>query len=228
VHILVLLQVYFLTHGFKGSIGNGWLQKLQKAIADGRRASIVYRCGWKEGAKLRLRSGKNSYYIAAANVFSNGYLLASEGVACTRACVVLVVLSCAHNDSGFAALLLLPEMMGTVRLRYPNARLVCVGHSLGAHSCGMAGKIFRLLRLPGPRVIDNIIALDPAGPAFDSVVESRSLSLNWRLKRTDANFVYGLHTDIKDTSNSGQITTRVASLGHFGSPIPVGHLDVCE
>jgi hypothetical protein len=112
----------------------------------------------------------------------------------------------------------------------PTARLICVGHSLGAHSCGMAGKVLQKLGT-APRNLDNIIALDPAGPSFDSIAlstTSRPLAKNWRLKRSDANFVYGMHTDIKDTTAVGIASNLLGDLGHFGSPLPVGHLDVCE
>jgi hypothetical protein len=72
-----ILQIYFLTHGFKGGKDNKWLVALQTAIAGGGRAAAVYRCGWKEGAKFSKLAPKESYPKAAANIFSNGYNLAS-------------------------------------------------------------------------------------------------------------------------------------------------------
>ena len=38
----------------------------------------------------------------------------------------------------------------------------CVGHSLGSHTCGFAGKNFAKLGL----TLSRISALDPAGPLF--------------------------------------------------------------
>ena len=54
-----------------------------------------------------------------------------------------------------------------------------VGHSLGAHVCGFAGKRFN-----SSEKIGHITGLDPAGPGF-----SRN-----RLSPTDANLVVVIHT----------------------------------
>lgn len=71
-----------------------------------------------------------------------------------------------------------------------------VGHSLGAHIAGIAGKHV----LKGK--IDTIIGLDPAGPQF-------SLNLpNDRLNAGDANYVQVIHTDDK-----------------LGFPEPIGDAD---
>ena len=56
----------------------------------------------------------------------------------------------------------------------------CIGHSLGAHVCGFAGKT---------RILDGIIGLDPAGPIFnDNFIDGR-------LSKGDARFVQTLHVD---------------------------------
>lgn len=75
--------------------------------------------------------------------------------------------------------------------------LLIVGHSLGAHISGVAGK-----QLQNGR-IGVIIGLDPAGPLF---------SLNKVTKRladTDANYVQVIHTDG----------------GHLSIKHPIGHAD---
>lgn len=56
----------------------------------------------------------------------------------------------------------------------------CIGHSLGAHVCGFAGKVMKLKRISG---------LDPAGPLFGSR-EPRE-----RLDKDDAELVDVIHTD---------------------------------
>ena len=57
----------------------------------------------------------------------------------------------------------------------------CIGHSLGAHTCGYFGQDFKKL--------DSIIALDAAGPVFDRNTDSNKLS------KDDAKFVQAIHTN---------------------------------
>lgn len=63
-----------------------------------------------------------------------------------------------------------------------------VGHSLGAHVSGYAGKEYKLYK---PDMIDRISGIDPAGPCFINEVASQ------RLDSTDAKFVDVMHTDIQ-------------------------------
>lgn len=72
-----------------------------------------------------------------------------------------------------------------------------IGHSLGAHVAGAAGKIFkgRMSRITG---------LDPALPSFDHYKEA-----DQRLDQTDAQFVDIIHT-------------CAGTLGLFA---PIGHVD---
>ncbi len=55
----------------------------------------------------------------------------------------------------------------------------CIGHSLGSHVCGYAGKEMKLKRITG---------LDPAGPLFGQKSSER-------LDKSDAEFVDIIHTD---------------------------------
>lgn len=55
-----------------------------------------------------------------------------------------------------------------------------IGHSLGAHILGFAGKTY--FKNTGSKLY-NIIALDPAGPCF------REAEVKNRLDKTDATFV---------------------------------------
>ncbi|GFR59884.1 pancreatic lipase-related protein 2, partial [Elysia marginata] len=61
-----------------------------------------------------------------------------------------------------------------------------VGHSLGAHVCGIAGK--EIERLTGNK-IGRITGLDPAGPSFEDTAPTV------RLDKSDADFVSVIHTD---------------------------------
>ncbi|XP_054155647.1 pancreatic lipase-related protein 3-like [Oppia nitens] len=65
-----------------------------------------------------------------------------------------------------------------------NADFYLIGHSLGAHAVGFAGK-----RLVNPQV-SRITGLDPAGPGF------MLNNLQYRLSSTDASYVEAIHTDM--------------------------------
>ncbi|CAK1590752.1 unnamed protein product [Parnassius mnemosyne] len=80
------------------------------------------------------------------------------------------------------------------------SKIHMIGHSLGSHISGFAGKT--LARLTGRR-LGRISALDPAGPCFSHVAPEL------RLKNTDADFVDVIHTDS----------------GVYGLRDPIGHVD---
>ncbi|XP_026741662.1 pancreatic triacylglycerol lipase-like isoform X1 [Trichoplusia ni] len=65
-------------------------------------------------------------------------------------------------------------------------RIYIIGHSLGSHIAGVAGK--RVQELTGEQ-IGRITALDPAGPCFSNV------SASGRLDKTDAKYVDVIHTN---------------------------------
>ncbi|KAJ2938931.1 hypothetical protein O0L34_g17742 [Tuta absoluta] len=75
-----------------------------------------------------------------------------------------------------------------------------IGHSLGAHIAGFAGKTFT--RLTGKHV-GRISGLDPAGPCYGRIDE------DLRLHKSDAGYVDAMHTD-------GEV---------LGLLEPVGHVD---
>ncbi|XP_063819891.1 pancreatic triacylglycerol lipase-like [Pseudophryne corroboree] len=89
-------------------------------------------------------------------------------------------------------------------LGYHLSNVYLIGHSLGAHAAGEAGK-----RLPG---IPRISGMDPAGPYF------RDTPPEVRLDPTDADFVDAIHTD-------GSGFYSHLGLGGYGMLEPSGHLD---
>ncbi|KAF9420722.1 hypothetical protein HW555_003070 [Spodoptera exigua] len=80
------------------------------------------------------------------------------------------------------------------------SKIYIIGHSLGSHIAGIAGK--KVYEVTGKR-ISRITALDPAGPCFSNITDSG------RLARTDAEYVDVIH------SNAGIL----------GLKAPVGHKD---
>nr|KAI8754250.1 pancreatic triacylglycerol lipase-like isoform X1 [Biomphalaria glabrata] len=80
-----------------------------------------------------------------------------------------------------------------------------VGHSLGAHLFGYAGKeVFRLTN----QKVGRITGMDPAGPAFEGY------SSYVRIDSSDAQFVDIIHTDAEPLINAG-----------FGIRGSIGHVD---
>jgi pimeloyl-ACP methyl ester carboxylesterase len=65
-----------------------------------------------------------------------------------------------------------------------NTLVHCIGHSLGAHVCGFAGKNYAL----NGKKFFRISGLDPAGPLFSN-------DITQRLDRTDASVVDVYHTN---------------------------------
>ncbi|XP_049790166.1 phospholipase A1-like [Schistocerca nitens] len=79
------------------------------------------------------------------------------------------------------------------------SRITCVGHSLGAHICGMMSNHLS-------RRMDKIIGLDPARPLLDRFGDAA-----FRLTRDDARVVQVVHTNA----------------GALGEAAQTGHLDFC-
>ena len=71
----------------------------------------------------------------------------------------------------------------------------CIGHSLGAHICGLSGKL-----MDEETKWDRISGLDPAGPLFFRDAQAFDLHCSLctpasRLNGTDGNIVDVIHSD---------------------------------
>lgn len=85
----------------------------------------------------------------------------------------------------------------------PLSRIHLLGHSLGSHMVGQAGKsVYEKLKKKLPR----ITATDPAGPLFDSPILVPQQN---RLDKDDAIFLDVIHTDA----------------GNYGMHHSIGHVD---
>ncbi|XP_029155587.1 pancreatic triacylglycerol lipase-like [Nylanderia fulva] len=101
----------------------------------------------------------------------------------------------------------------TARLAYqliekgevPSSRMHCIGHSLGAHTCGYVGYT---LNTRYEYKLGRITGLDPAEPHFSNT------SPMVRLDPTDAVFVTAIHTDCNPFISGG-----------LGITQPVAHID---
>lgn len=89
-----------------------------------------------------------------------------------------------------------------LKINAPLERIHIIGHSLGAHAAGFAGKIIQNVT---EGKIRRITGLDPAGPMFEGFL----IDGNERLNNADAERVDVIHTDA----------------GIFGFAKPIGHID---
>ncbi|XP_053979275.1 pancreatic triacylglycerol lipase-like isoform X1 [Hylaeus volcanicus] len=85
------------------------------------------------------------------------------------------------------------------------AKMHCIGHSLGAHTCGYIGYF---MRHSYQHQLGRITGLDPAEPHFSNT------STMVRLDPTDATFVTAIHTDCNPFISGG-----------LGITQPVAHID---
>ena len=88
--------------------------------------------------------------------------------------------------------------------------LHCIGHSLGAHTCGFLSNAMEADTEYRGKKVDRITAMDPAGPNFYKTLllgTPINSPLDEKLDKTDAVLVDAIHTDT-DTLGT------VASLGH--------------
>ncbi|ODM97890.1 Pancreatic triacylglycerol lipase, partial [Orchesella cincta] len=104
----------------------------------------------------------------------------------------------------------LGEIITELRKMKPSAYIWGIGHSLGSHLLGLAGR-------SSPGAFDRITALDPAGP----FLETRNLNL--RLRRTDAAFCDVIHSD--GCTPETNANCWVAPNNHYGTLVPLGSID---
>ncbi|XP_043250444.1 pancreatic triacylglycerol lipase-like [Colletes gigas] len=86
-----------------------------------------------------------------------------------------------------------------------SSKIHCIGHSLGAHTCGYIGYF---MRRSYHHRLGRITGLDPAEPHFSNT------STMVRLDPTDATFVTAIHTDCNPFISGG-----------LGITQPVAHID---
>ena len=91
----------------------------------------------------------------------------------------------------------------------------CIGHSLGAHTCGSVGEGLRSPKLA------QISGLDPAGPGFNSLYSKTSN----RLDRGDATLVTVIHTKAGLLTTEGIGSIPLELTGFIGNSDYLGHYD---
>ena len=171
-------MIIFIIHGFLNNIKTQWMHTMKEAILWQKEKE-------KEQVIVVLVGWGNGagigtfYYQAAANTEAVGKWLGEVS----------------------------SRLMGLIRPRAGHKpRIWGVGHSLGAHVLGIAGR-------NSSKSFDRITGLDPAGPLFEKVHQDK------RLHKEDATMVDVIHTD-------GYSKQRVyIGVNHYGTLIPLGTID---
>lgn len=92
----------------------------------------------------------------------------------------------------------LGDILKEFHSRFPTIKIYCIGHSLGSHLMGVAGRTSKSLK--------RITGLDPAGVGFQNENTDKRLNPN------DADLVDVIHTDGNDVP-------------YFGTLVPLGKID---
>ncbi|XP_008545087.1 pancreatic triacylglycerol lipase [Microplitis demolitor] len=170
-------RTVFIVHGFKSSGRKNWVDRMDTAFRLWNDVNVVI-VDWGKYANTL------NYYKAAEHVMPVGHKIVkflSHVINATRD-------STMNNN--------LNELnWGPIHM---------VGHSLGAHICGIAANEFK--KISTLWNVTRITGLDPARPCF--------LRSNISLVKTDADFVDVIHTHGKPSSQFS-----------FGLQEPIGHVD---
>ncbi|XP_070571895.1 pancreatic lipase-related protein 2-like [Ptychodera flava] len=103
----------------------------------------------------------------------------------------------------------LGDVAKKIKVKKPGIKIHGVGHSLGAHLLGKAGR--------SSGVFSRITGLDPAGPDFEEPDGARDKMLS----KSDAEFVDVIHTNGYDEG----FWPNFYPVNHFGTLIPLGDVD---
>ncbi|XP_070562333.1 uncharacterized protein [Ptychodera flava] len=101
----------------------------------------------------------------------------------------------------------LGDVAKEIKKEKPGIKIHGVGHSLGAHLLGKAGR--------SSGVFSRITALDPAGPDFEDGARDKML------RKSDADFVDVIHTN----GFYDGIGAKLIPVNHLGTLIPLGTVD---
>ena len=157
---LCVNRVVFITHGFLSSRETDWMQTLKWELLNQQDCTVATLC-WGAGAQVSFDSWAR---------FWNSYEQSAA-----NALEVGVWLS---------------KYVLELRKRCKYLNIYCVGHSLGAHLMGCAGRHANRLSTSIRPVVDRITGLDPAGPGFQT-----NINAEHRLSKSDAKFIDVIHTD---------------------------------
>jgi len=199
-NMLPTSRFIFITHGFESNIDNKWLHDMKNGIIskDNQTVAIV---GWGKGSDI----GLSNYKQAAANTQAVGEWLAGYAKAIKNYKSYLGIFDQIPDPDSNISFRRVSSLQNLVSTSIgdnvdisSNIEIWGIGHSLGAHLMGKAGRT--------SKIFNRITGLDPAGPNFQTE------NIEKRLSKTDATFVDVIHTD-----GSG--------IKYLGTILPLGTVD---
>ena len=186
--------VTFLVHGFAGAIGaKDWYQEYRTAIGEKYgtqdRVVIVGEVVWKDGSNAIIDSTSSRKELDYPLTQVHEYSKVADR-AYTDLLMDAFMCGSTSDLSGYSTAasntMIVGHALGKLTESLYEAdvhdalKTFCIGHSLGSHVCGFAGKT---------QILDGIIGIDPAGPIFEDNF------IDGRLSKDDAKFVQTLHVD---------------------------------
>lgn len=162
-------RLVIITHGFRSDKHTEWLHECKDAILDFDHSNSVQQ--WQVVGILGWGGGADIGLVKYQQAASNCFEVGKW----------------------------LGNFLRKFRQEFPNVFTYGIGHSLGAHLLGMAGR-------KNTGNFDRITGLDPAGPGFQNENHDK------RLNNMDAWMVDVIHTDGQD-------------IPYFGTLVPLGKID---
>ena len=181
--------VVYLIHGFGGYMG--WYGNMRKSFLGAWRPNGFQNASDILIGEVNWSKASSGTFITSRKKRALSYI--SRHIKTRNICSPVVNVFSSGFDSSYLTsasnTMIMGSMLGDLTKRIESynvnqwTKYMCFGHSLGSHICGFIGKTFKKL--------DVIIAMDPAGPIFETN------SIDQRLHKTDANLVEILHTNTK-------------------------------
>ena len=148
---------FIVIHGFQSSSDASWMIEMKDELFKRNPNSNIFLVDWSKGANI----GYFKYEKAAKNIRQ----------------VFPQLATLIRNK--------IEENFLFVNSESRTLNVHCIGHSLGAHTCGLFAK---QMRSQYRVTIERITGLDPAGPCFENSDQSN------RLDKSDAVYVDVIHT----------------------------------
>jgi hypothetical protein len=163
-------RTYLIIHGFLSSSRVDWVESMKSELLAADKNSNVLCVHWSSSSSLSL-SNKNENDLLQILGYHEEVKKLDE------------------KAQRLASILTEMSRMNLIDSNKENGVLGvhCIGHSLGAHMCGIVGKLLKKNTGMKP---SRITGLDPAGPCFNDEKTPRRV----KLAHTDADYVDVVHT----------------------------------